>query len=79
MLRIVTTGAVYLVGCAVFAFICFRILDLGGVPAPVNRLISCPVGMIAFGIFIWLNWDNDFAGWQRRRPWKDDDGEDDAA
>ncbi len=66
MLNFLRTGVVYILGCAVFAYVCAQVLGLLGVPARTSLYISVPIGVVAFVIFIWLNWDNDFSGWHTR-------------
>ncbi len=54
---------VYLLGGIVFVFVGYHVLHLIGFLPRTSLVASLPVGIIAFIIFIWWNWDEDFKSW----------------
>jgi positive regulator of sigma E activity len=66
MLRLIKTTAsilVYLLGSIVFVFVGYQVFELIGFSRHVSLLASVPIGIIAFAIFIWWHWDEDFKSW----------------
>ena len=59
--------------------VCHGLLKLLDVPARTNLFVSLPVGVVGFIIFIWVNRDNDFKGWERKGWRTRDDDENDVS
>jgi hypothetical protein len=63
ILKLLGAVLVYLLGGAVFVFITYSVLRLIGASTHFSAWLALPLGGIAFGIFIWWNWDSHFENW----------------
>ena len=63
LLKTIFSVLVYLLGSGVFTYVCYQVLQLIGFSQRACLVASIPLGIIAFVIFLWWNWDNDFRGW----------------